>query len=181
MVPMMTQSTRSFAERAAFATTFGIEHFIQDAKPCGPFAMFLRKPVAGQLVVVVVEAAPGELVPGTWSMKITKTKVGELMPMIRTMQAIDSSAFVYNHETGVFSQEASTLGELGRPKPMYDDAVDVGIAIRSVKTDRVVRYYLAREIKAAGEIQGWEFRPEKAGDQARNKMIMRTKVVIFND
>jgi hypothetical protein len=51
-----TQNTKTFAERAAFALTLGITSWLesQPHRP-GPCTLFLRKPVAMKLKVVVVE------------------------------------------------------------------------------------------------------------------------------
>lgn len=71
---MHVPSIKSFAERAAFALTLGIEHFIKDTKPTGPCVCFLRKPVAGKLAVVVVDIIP---VIGGATFHITRNKVGK--------------------------------------------------------------------------------------------------------
>jgi hypothetical protein len=68
----------SFAQRAAFATTIGIEHFVTDFAPDGPCTLFLRKPVAGKLAVVICNVFPipvPTFSKSRWGVKITRTQV----------------------------------------------------------------------------------------------------------
>lgn len=90
--------------------------------------------------------------------------------------------FHYDPKTGVLSAEDSQLRNqsfdghyrwLGR---LYDDACDEGIAIRSTKTGKVVRFYLhSTERNRDNDITCWNFFPEDA-----TKTGIRS-VVIFND
>jgi hypothetical protein len=64
---------------------------------------------------------------------------------------------------------------------IYDDAMDVGIAIRSIKTDNVVTYYWAGEIRnGENELQYVEYLPLPE-DVKKYPSAAGTKVHIFND
>lgn len=98
--------------------------------------------------------------------------------------AYDGAMFsVSSHEDGtkVLVAEASTLGYHG-PRRIYDDACDVGIAIRSHRTGRLVRFYLdSEDMDHSGEdVAGWRFRPI-AEDVRRAPEASRTSVLIIND
>lgn len=73
--------------------------------------------------------------------------------------------------------EASTLGNPAN-LPLFNDACDVGIAIRSHHTDRVVRYHLAKVDKdREGDIAGWRY--EVVQNDAAG--VKTPKVLIIND
>lgn len=102
--------------------------------------------------------------------------------MILPIKEYCSSLFSTSRMNGGvgFVAEASTLGYSG-PQRIYDDACDVGIAIRSVKTGTVVRYYLASEDALdADDTAGWRFLPI-AEDERRVAACRGTTVLIIND
>lgn len=73
--------------------------------------------------------------------------------------------------------EASDLGNPAN-LPLYNDACDVGIAIRSHHTNRVVRYYLAGVDKdSEGDVAGWRY----AVVQNDAAGVKTPKVLIIND
>jgi hypothetical protein len=78
--------------------------------------------------------------------------------------------------------EASVIGYHG-PLQIYDDACDVGIAVRSHKTGRTLRFYLSTEDRDdSGEnVAGWWFKmiPE---DRCRlSSQCREVDVLIIND
>lgn len=75
--------------------------------------------------------------------------------------------------------EASTL-RYDLPRQIYDDACDVGIAIRSDRTGRIVRFYLTGEDTDGEDVAGWRFEPI-AEDTRRVPGSGRTRVLIIND
>lgn len=98
--------------------------------------------------------------------------------------AYDSSLFTvspHSDGTKVLVAEASDLGYHG-PRRIYDDACDVGVAIRSHRTGRLVRFYLDSEDRdhTGEDVAGWRFRPI-AEDARRVPGAARTSVLIIND
>lgn len=97
---------------------------------------------------------------------------------------IDSALFDFDGTT--FAAEASTLQNAFSIQRLFNDACDVGIAIRSKKTDKVVRFYLHHVERNQDEIKAWHFRPLDrdvvlkcgAAGCARMKAV---KAVVFND
>lgn len=90
----------------------------------------------------------------------------------------DSSRFTYVAATRSLVAEISDFGRTDPFKRIYDDACDVGLAIRSVRTGAVVRYYLEREeLNADDEIVAWHLKP--IAEDARR--AAGTEVVLFND
>ena len=83
--------------------------------------------------------------------------------------------------TVVLVAEASDL-RYNEPRQIYDDACDVGIAVRSEKTGRLVRFYLSKTdyTPDGEEIVGWYFEPIEE-DKRRVANASRTKVLIIND
>ena len=69
--------------------------------------------------------------------------------------------------------EVSDLGKL-EIEPIYHDACDVGIAIKSHHTGRVERFAFTGTDRRDGEIVAWNFAAVSSDCRAR-------KVVIFND
>lgn len=65
-------------------------------------------------------------------------------------------------------------------RPLYNDACDVGMAIRSHYSGRVVRFVLVKEETRDGDILAWHFVPERPN--LTDPLTNRVKtVVIFND
>ena len=76
--------------------------------------------------------------------------------------------------------EASDLGNR-HLQPLYDDACDVGFAVKSTHTGAVVTYAMSRVMKDnEGEIQRWDYEP--TSESVRNVPdCAGTRAVIFND
>lgn len=89
---------------------------------------------------------------------------------------------VSSHDDGTKTlvAEASTLGYHG-PRRIYDDACDVGIAVRSHRTGRLVRFYLdSEDMDRTDDVAGWRFQPIPE-DARRVPNAARTYVLIIND
>jgi hypothetical protein len=66
-------------------------------------------------------------------------------------------------------------------QPIYDDACDVGFAVKSEITSKVVTYYMSNVMKdAEGEILGWEYRPTVESIHSVPECT-HTRAVVFND
>lgn len=96
-----------------------------------------------------------------------------------------SNHFTYDKETKTLIAESSDL--LGNHfQRLYDDACDVGIAIQSVKTQKVVTYYLHKTVKpegrefCVGEVVAWEYLPTTESIRQVPECA-GTSVTIFND
>lgn len=99
------------------------------------------------------------------------------------IRTIDSSVFKYNKEDRVMLCEASSIGPLRDGmwwlQRIYNDAADLGIAIKSSRTGNVERFYLHKVNKSGGDMCGgdvysWHFKPVKNG-------VPVFEVIIFND
>jgi hypothetical protein len=106
-------------------------------------------------------------------MRTTKLKPNELTP-----QPLPLGRFHWDREREELVAETSDFGPcregwwwLG---PLYNDACDLGIAIRSHRTGAIVRFYLHEEVKRDGELQYMVFRPMHQLGTVR-------RVVVFND
>jgi len=93
-----------------------------------------------------------------------------------------SSMFSWQREsTGmILVGEASDLGNR-HLQPLYNDACDVGFAVKSTHTDAVVTYAMSEVKKdAEGEIQKWLYEPT---EESIRKVpdCANTRAVIFND
>ncbi len=78
--------------------------------------------------------------------------------------------------------EASTVG-YHAPRQIYDDAADVGIAIRSHKSGKVMRFYLSSEDHdASGEdVAGWWFKMIPEDRRKLSAACREIEVLIIND
>ncbi len=101
---------------------------------------------------------------------------------LKTSTPLRLEKFSYSREDKTLSAESSDFGPARDGQwwlqRLYDDAADVGIGIRSHHTNKVVYFYLSKELKTpCGEdIGGWEFEPVKPSESPNVH-----KVVIFND
>lgn len=89
-----------------------------------------------------------------------------------------SSKFVWDKEYNKLTAEASCLSPASVPfcDRLYDDAMDVGFAIKSEKTGKVERFYLDHSEKDRdGDIQYWVCYP------VNQQLDGRVQVLIFND
>lgn len=100
------------------------------------------------------------------------------MAILAWNHAIPSTRFSYDPKDRTFSAERSDLNVSTTFGRIYDDAADLGFAMRSSRTGRVVLFALTREERDAdGDARFWEFEPipehaPHAGD---------TRVIVFND
>jgi hypothetical protein len=95
--------------------------------------------------------------------------------------AIDSTKFGFNHMSNTFFAEASDLKRHELYRQIYDDAADVGFAIRSVRTGKITRFYAAQVQKdREGDIIHWTFKviPE---DARRDPALRDLSVFVIND
>ena len=75
------------------------------------------------------------------------------------MTEFSSSRFSFQKDRRQLVAEISDLGN-PRFQAIYSDACDVGIAVRSERTGRVVRFALSRSVcDAEGDVQCWELAP----------------------
>lgn len=74
------------------------------------------------------------------------------------VKSINSSMFFYDKDTRQFYQEVSSLRNcVSLMQPVFDDAIDVGFAIKSVRTGVERIFTLTSEDVKDGEIRGWTF------------------------
>jgi hypothetical protein len=92
--------------------------------------------------------------------------------------AIDSKQFSFKDNT--FVAEASDFTGRVIERQIYDDACDIGIAIRSSSTGKIMKFFL-HQIKKDGEgdVMFWEY--HICADDARVPGCKDLKVIIFND
>lgn len=96
------------------------------------------------------------------------------------IQPFDSKQFSYNSSDKTLTAEASDLNNK-HLQQIYNDACDVGFAIRSNKTGKVVTYYMTHEEKDnEGDIKWWIYEPTPESLRRVNECL-GTKVMIFND
>lgn len=92
--------------------------------------------------------------------------------------AYDSDCFSFKDNT--FVCEASDLSRHDVSSLMYDDAIDIGIAIKSARTGVVTKFYCAETHRDNDhDITHWVFLP--TSDHACNPDLAQLKVTIFND
>jgi hypothetical protein len=95
--------------------------------------------------------------------------------------AIDSTKFTFHAAKQTFFAEASDLYGHELYRQIYDDAADVGFAIRSDRTGAVMRFYVAQVHKdREGDITHWTFKIINE-DARKNPAFKELSVVIFND
>ena len=78
--------------------------------------------------------------------------------MKRDLPPIDSSKFSFSHRLA--TADVTDLVPSFRNHLLYDDAADVGFAMRSTKTGEVATFVLARPLTTGGndnELFGWEY------------------------
>src|SRR6185436_6321418 len=81
------------------------------------------------------------------------------------LYALNLTRFSWDAKEGVLSAFESDLrhtkfdGTYPWLRRIYNDACDVGIAIKSPKTGAMKRFYLEREETREGDILAWHFKP----------------------
>jgi hypothetical protein len=96
--------------------------------------------------------------------------------------AYDSSIFTCSKNadgTVTLIAEASDL-RYNKPRQIYDDAADVGIAIRSARTGKLIRFYLSDIDVSDEDVAGWHFAPIPE-DMRRIPESRNVRVLIIND
>lgn len=96
----------------------------------------------------------------------------------RAIQPIDSNKFTFRNN--MFTCEASDLTGL-YVGAIYDDACDEGFAMCSIKTNEVVYFYLANEVKdEENDTLYWDF---LVCDEfiRKNKTLANISVRVYND
>jgi hypothetical protein len=94
------------------------------------------------------------------------------------MTEMDLRKFTWTKKDGSLVAEASDFGPLrdGRwwLQRIYNDACDIGIAIRSHVTETVEKFYLQTEHERDGDLTHWTFLPLNPNCKVKH-------VTIFND
>jgi hypothetical protein len=97
------------------------------------------------------------------------------------INAVDSRKFSYHATKKTFFAEASDLYGHNLYQQVYDDAIDVGFAIRNYASGNIKRFYMATAHKdREGDITHWTFKLI-AEDARKNPELKDLSVVIFND
>lgn len=99
------------------------------------------------------------------------------------IQAIPSKLFTVtrNENRHVLTAEISDLGPGFRFQLLYDDAMDVGMAVESSKTGNVVHYYLYDTIDTAeGDVSYWILMPTTESIR-QYPLCKNTEIMLFND
>lgn len=93
---------------------------------------------------------------------------------------ISSDRFSYDTKTKLFVTEASDI-QGQHLNPLYDDVADVGLVMVSSKTGKLVRYYLAHEVRDGdGDIEAWDYHPTSESVREVPE-CQGTSVTVFND
>lgn len=109
------------------------------------------------------------------------SRIPQQQPRRRGADQIDISSYaipleLFSQHGDTLTAEISDLGNRRLDRRLYADAADVGIAIRSHHTGRVVRYYLVGEDKTPdGEVAGWHYKvvaADAAGVRTPNVLII---------
>jgi hypothetical protein len=91
-----------------------------------------------------------------------------------------SSQFTYTRKNKTLVSEASDMGNR-HLQQIYDDACDVGFAVKSETTGNVVTYYMANVMKnSEDEVMGWEYHPTAESIRQIPECV-DTKAIVFND
>jgi hypothetical protein len=91
-----------------------------------------------------------------------------------------SKQFTYTHVNKILVSEASDM-ENRHLQQIYDDACDVGFAVKSETTGNVVTYVMSEVLKnGEGEIEGWKYTPSYESIR-KYPACADTKAIVFND
>jgi hypothetical protein len=101
-------------------------------------------------------------------------------PFERAIEPFDSNQFSYDKSDKTLIAEASDLNDR-HLQQIYNDACDVGLAIRSAKTGKIVTYHMTNEHKDnEGDIQFWDYEPTTESIR-RVPECLGSKLKVFND
>jgi hypothetical protein len=95
---------------------------------------------------------------------------------------VPNTAFTHNVQAKTLVAEISDL-QLNKFDALYDDACDVGFAVRNSKTGNITRWALADEIRsndADNEVMGWYFIPTPESLR-RNPVMEGYCMTLIND
>jgi hypothetical protein len=95
---------------------------------------------------------------------------------------IPSKAFSHFPKSKRMVAEVSDLNGFGGFKPLYDDAADVGFAIKNVKTGNITRWCVADEIRDPwdNELLGWYLAPTPESVR-RNPVLADYSMTLIRD
>ena len=95
---------------------------------------------------------------------------------------IPSKAFSHFPKTKRMVAEVSDLNGFEGFKPLYDDAADVGLAIKNVKTGNITRWHVVTEIRdpRENELHGWYLAPTPESVR-RNPVLADYSMTLIND
>jgi hypothetical protein len=96
---------------------------------------------------------------------------------------LSTELFWWEPSDGMFSQEVSSLTRGPSENVfhrLYPDACDQGITLVSATTGTEADYYVNKEDRYDGEIQGWHLLPTSETIR-RLPRLKNTKVLIIND
>ncbi len=96
---------------------------------------------------------------------------------------VSSKWFHYDPIANELFAEASTLAANGiKLQPLFNDAADVGLAVRSEKTGKVVRFAFSNPVvDDEGELQAEVFRPYDVDVRHESRFARTLKLVVVND
>lgn len=94
---------------------------------------------------------------------------------------IPSKAFSHFPVSKRLVADVSDLNGFEGFKPLYDDAVDEGLALKNVKTGNITRWFVVTEIQdGAGELMGWYLAPTPESLR-RNPVLENYCMTLVND
>lgn len=94
-------------------------------------------------------------------------------------QVYSSNDFTYDASTKVFVGEISAVPTVLRE--MYNDALDIGFAMRSAKTGRIAYFCIeTAERDREGDMYRWTFKPTSDSIR-RNPNLEGVVVAVYND
>lgn len=92
-----------------------------------------------------------------------------------------SNLFTHEPIAKRLTAETSDLGHVVF-RPLYDDACDIGIALKSVMTGNISYWYLEQDLydEREHELIGWQLRPTSESVR-REPLLSGYRMVIYND
>lgn len=106
------------------------------------------------------------------------------MAVILKHEQFSTCEFSYSRVTKTLCAELSTLArgkQIPGMQPIYDDAADEGICLRSHVTGAIVRFYhSSTDDDSDGDVAGWRFLPI-AEDVRKNPALKGLSMLIIND
>lgn len=101
------------------------------------------------------------------------------MAILRSMVDFAIPSSLFSFKDNKFSAFASDLTGHELMRQIYDDACDVGFAIKSDKSGQIVKFHHAETFRNAdNDITHWTF--NITPDHARNPELAKLSVVVFN-